>query len=64
MPQKQLITASTDLTGFTAKQQATICEALAAKRTVEIETSLFSDPGSDYTKIIVDGECIMTIPGY
>ena len=41
-----------------------IQEALNKGKKVELKHSSFSDPGADYTQIMIDGKILTTIKGY
>jgi len=64
MPAKQPITSRTSLDGLDDKTITLIGEALLAGRCVQWEFSLVTDPGMDYSKILIDQKCIKFIPGY
>jgi hypothetical protein len=45
-------------------QMQLVTMALRQGRLVEVETSSFTDPGPDYTNVLIDGKVVATIPGY
>ena len=43
---------------------AQVEQALETGQTVEYEYTSFNDPGPDETRILVNGQRVLTIPGY
>lgn len=52
------------LWGKSEEVKAMVKAALAEGKEVKFEHSSFSDPGPDWSKILIDGKCIDYTPGY
>ena len=47
-----------------AEKHAAVMKQIADGAKVEVECSAFTDPGEDYTKLMVNDECVLYSPGY